>query len=105
MVMKEEGNYKLPAWSLDVRCTGKGWEQKHKPCYGMMTLEDGDVLKRISCEEVYYGCICPECKCFTEIPEKLIPREVKKYAPQVAAPGSDQYKDLTKEEKELSKYL
>lgn len=71
----------------------------------MMTLEDGDVLKRITWGEVYYGCICPKCKCFTEIPEKLIPSEVKIYAPQVAVPGSDNYEKLTKEEKELSKYL
>jgi len=101
----EEGNYKLPDWSLDVRCNGYGWGQKQKPCYGKFRLIDGDILKRKTQEDTYYGFICPDCHCFTEIAEKQIPKEVKDYCLQVAARGSDAYEGLSKEEKKLSEVL
>lgn len=106
MKVKEKGNYKFPNWTLDVMCTGKGgWVQKHKPCYGTLTLEDGDIVKRGYDDEFDYGCICPECGCFTVIPKKDIPIEVQTYAPRVATKGSDQYDELTDEEKKLSELL
>lgn len=101
----EKGNYKLPDWSLEARCTGECWEQKQKPCYGNFKLVDGDIVKRISRGETCYGFICPDCNCFTEINEKQIPYDVRKWCPQVAAKGSDYYSKLTEEEKKLSEVL
>lgn len=98
----EEGNYQLPDWSIEARCSGKGWEQRQKPCYGKFKLVDGDIVKRTCWGEVYYGFICPDCHCFTQIDEKEIPKEVKDFCLQVAARGSDAYEKLTKEEKKLS---
>jgi len=31
MQVKEQGDYKMPDWKLEVRCTGRDWEQKQKP--------------------------------------------------------------------------
>lgn len=101
----EEGNYQLPDWSLDVRCSGKSWGQKQRPCYGKFRLVDGDIVKRACMGEMCYGFICPDCHCFTEIDEKQIPEEVRDYCLQVAAKGSDYYEKLTEEEKKLSEVL
>lgn len=106
MDMTKEGNYKLEDWSLkDVECTGKGWEKKHRPCYSLFTLYDGDIVKRATYDDMCYGFICDKCHIFTELDERLIPSEIKEFCPQVAAPGSDAYSKLSDEEKELSKYL
>ncbi len=101
----EKGNYKLPNWSMEARCTGNGWGQKKKTCYGKWKLEDGDILKRVTSETTYYGFICPDCHCFTELDSEKIPLEVREYCPQVAARGSDHYEKLTDEEKKLSEVL
>lgn len=102
----EKGNYKLPDWSIEARCTGEGWGQNHKPCYGNFKLVDGDIVKRIFGEgEKCYGFICPDCNCFTEISEKQLPYAVRRWCPQVAAKGSDEYSKLTEEEKKLSEVL
>lgn len=107
MQVKEEGNYKMPDWKLEVRCTGESdWEPKQKPCYDLLILEDGDIVKREGyTNEFYYGCICPKCKCFTEIYEKLIPKNVKRFAPKVASKNSDAWFELSDEEKKLSEGL
>lgn len=105
----EEGNYKFPDWSIEARCMGAlDWEKlgkPRKPCYSKLKLEDGDIVRRIGSGETYYGFICPKCKCFTELPEEEIPENVKEYALQVAAPGSDNWEKLSDEEKELSEEL
>lgn len=105
MEMLEEGNYKMPDWSMEARCNAEGWRQKNKPCYSKFRLEDGDIVKRYARETMWYGFICPKCKCFTEIPEEKIPDNIKEYALQVASPGSDAWSKLSDEEKELSKEL
>lgn len=106
MQVKEQGDYKMPDWKLEVRCTGRDWEQKQKPCYSLLVVEDGDIVKRSYYEdEIAYGCICPVCKCFTEIPEKDIPYNVRKFAPRVVSRGSDGYSELSDEEKKLSENL
>lgn len=81
----------------------------------ILELEDGDIVKRKYMDQYYnglrswdefaYGFICTECHAFTEIDEKLIPDEIKKYCPQVAAKDSKAYQQLTEQEKELSKFL
>lgn len=105
MKMLEKGNYKVKNWSIKAECTGLHWRQKRKPCHSIYELEDGDIVKRDCDDEFSYGFICEECHCFTEIPEKDIPDEIKTWAPQVAAKGSDAYSNLTDEEKKLSIYL
>ena len=111
MKVLKKGKYKVRNWSLQVECTGESWNQKgKKPCHSILKLEDGDIVKREgSCtfegDFIAYGFICPECKCFTEIDETKIPKEIKKYCPQVAAKGSDAYEKLTAKEKALSEDL
>lgn len=68
-------------------------------------MEDGDIVKRDCDGSFDYGCICPECGCFTVIPKKDIPKEVLEYALQVAKKGSDNYMSLTEEEKKMSEML
>ncbi len=68
-------------------------------------MEDGDIVKRAYDGYFDYGCICPECGCFTVIPKEDIPKEVQEYALQVAAKGSDNYLELTEEEKKMSEML
>ncbi len=109
----EEGDYKFPDWSMEVRCMSTAdWlglrRKPKKPCYSKIELEDGDIVKRGNSETIYYGFICPKCKCFTELSEeevKKIPENVKYYALQVACPGSDQWDKLSDEEKKLSENL
>lgn len=111
MKVLKKGNYKLQDWSLEVECTGNGWTNNNRPCHSILELEDGDIVKRkyqrYGCNypSTSYGFICSECHCFTEIDESLIPKEIKKYCPQVAAKGSDYYSELTDEEKKLSEVL
>lgn len=106
MDMTKEGNYKLEDWSLkDVECCDLEWA-KNRPCHSKFTLYDGDIVKRyVYDDEVHYGFICDKCHLFNEINEKYIPADIKKFCPEVAAPGSDAYSKLSDEEKELSKYL
>jgi len=90
MKVIEQGNYKSD-WKMQVKCTAKGWGQNRgrKPCYSLLEVEDGDVLERYYSGDIagmdsgiYYGFICPVCKCFTELPYKEIPNHVREYAPK-----------------------
>lgn len=111
--LKKKGNYVDPNWILeDVTCTGKGWDQNgKKPCYSIWDLDSGVILSREYTRygedypTKYYGFFCPECHCFTELNEKLIPHDVKKNCKMVAMPGSDAYNRLSEEEKRLSDLL
>ncbi len=68
-------------------------------------MEDGDIVKRAYDGDFDYGCICPECGCFTVIPKEDIPKAVLEYALQVAEKGSDNYMNLTEEEKKMREIL
>lgn len=107
MILEKEGNYKLEDWKLTgIECDGFGWDPPRKPCHSVYTLEDGDIVKRKFCGDFYFGFICPNCHCFTQLlSETPIPNEIARFCLQVASPGSDEYCSLTDEEKELSKYL
>ncbi len=110
MEFTEEGKFFDPDWLLEIRCSGIGWEQKNKPCYGKAKIRSNQIVKRYSGSydgdtNVNYGFICSRCHCFTVINEKEIPEELKQFCLTVAAKGSDGYSDLNKEEKELSKVL
>lgn len=110
--LKKKGNYADPNWSLeDVMCTGKGWNQNgKKPCYSVWDLDSGDIVKREYPDDfnsiaISYGFICPECHCFTQIDERLIPRSIKLQCMRVAAKGSDAYNRLSDAEKKASEHL
>ena len=111
MEIIEEGNSKDPNWSLEINCTGAGWDQNNKrPCYSKLKLSSSDIVRR-DCEpyggsrEINYGFICTKCKCFTEISEEKIPGNIKKFCLTVASKGSDDYSELKDEEKLLSEDL
>ena len=113
MKLKKKGTYVDPNWSLeDVMCTGKGWEQNgKKPCYSVWDLDSADILIRKhtaygdSYPTTYYGFICPECHCFTELDANLLPHDIRKNCKMVAMKGSDEYFRLSEEEQKLSDFL
>ena len=114
MQVLKQGDYKLKDWSLEVECTGKGYNNKKKPCHSTLKLEDGDIV-RLNCKEsdglginkywCVWGFICCECHCFTEVPSELIPDEIRQHCLTVATKGSEEYSDLSEKEKELSENL
>jgi hypothetical protein len=84
MKVLEKGTGKSD-WSFETKCTGFGWEQDNKPCHSNLELDDADIQYRDYTDmggdsERFYGFTCPICKCFTQLYEKDIPRNVKSYA-------------------------
>lgn len=86
MQILERGSKKLRDWSLETECTGSGFDNTNKPCHSTLKLEDGDIIMLHREKSIgngvfkywrSYGFICCECHCFTEIPESLIPSEVR----------------------------
>lgn len=81
----EKNNPQL--WKMEVTCSGKGWNQNGKcPCYALWEVTAMDIRKRTHTDygggtDTYYGFVCPDCGCFTEISEKDIPHDVKSHAP------------------------
>lgn len=80
------GNENPNVWSLEASCTGEGWNQENKiPCNALFKLNQSDIYKRkytdISGDtELFYGFICPDCGCFTELNASKIPSYVKSIA-------------------------
>lgn len=79
-------------WSLETKCTGIGYANKHKPCLTPLKLEKGDIVKLYQKEPMgysvfkywlSYGFICCKCHCFTEVPAHLIPSKVREHCLQV----------------------
>ena len=74
-------------WRTEATCNGKGWDQNGKnPCYALWEVTALDIRKRTHMDygggtDTYYGFVCPDCGCFTELSEKGIPHEVKNNAP------------------------
>lgn len=71
-------------WKTEKSCTGKGWEQEgnRHPCGALLEVSALDIYYRDHNfmgrgSERYYGFICPECNCFTEIDTDRIPDYVK----------------------------
>lgn len=73
-------------WKTEATCSGKGWDQSGKiPCYALWEVTAKDIKKRSHTDygggtDTYYGFVCPDCGCFTELPEKDIPHEVRSHA-------------------------
>ena len=90
--MKKLANAKTnpSLWKTTSTCTGKGWIQiGTNPCYALWEIDASDILKRTHTDisgdtEAYYGFICPDCGCFTEIDVKDIPYEVRSGAKNYA---------------------
>lgn len=98
-------------WSLEVKCTGNGWNNLEKdPCFSILKLNKEDIYKRSyhqyeKGKQQTYGFICPVCHCFTEIDRNLIPAYTKVTCLNVAKKGSIYWDDLTDEEKKISEVL
>ena len=114
MQVLKKGDYKLKDWSLEVECTGIGYDNKRKPCHSIIKLEDGDIVRFHRQKNLgfgtykywlSYGFICCNCRCFTEVSGDLIPREIRDYSPNIAQKYQKEYSDLSEEEKKLSEYL
>lgn len=70
-----------PKFSIETICTGYGWKQGEKiPCGTKWKISEDDIIKRKitkknKCTDNYYGFICPECNCYTQL--ELIPKEIE----------------------------
>ena len=73
-------------WRMEATCDGNGWNQNGKtPCFRLFEVDASDILKRAhtdisGCTDIYYGFRCPRCGCFTEIPSRKIPFNVRSVA-------------------------
>jgi len=74
-------------FKMKATCSGRGWDQNGKvPCYALWEITAADVRKRTHTDmsgvtDVYYGFVCPDCGCFTELDTNKIPSEVRNSAP------------------------
>ena len=81
-----DGRNNEKQWKMEATCTGAGWNQNGKsPCYSLFELTGGDIRKRTHVDygggkDTYYGFVCPDCGCFTELPEGKIPYSVRSNA-------------------------
>lgn len=77
---------------IKVTCDGKGWDQDgHHPCYALWEATEADIRFRSHMDyggtaEIYYGFVCPDCGCFTEIDAKKLPGNVKSKARPYSSP-------------------
>ena len=81
-------------WKKEVTCTGAGWQQTGTPCHSLFEIDARDIKRRTHTDygggtDTYYGFVCPDCGCFTEIPSKDIPSHVKSNAPKYVIPSKD----------------
>lgn len=71
---------------IQVTCDGRGWNQDgHDPCYALWEATEADIYSRPHTDyggstDIYYGFVCPDCGCFTEINAKYLPSNVKSKA-------------------------
>ena len=94
-----DGKNNTSKWKMNATCSGKGWEQGGKtPCQSIFELNADDIIKRNYTDmaqdtETYYGFICPDCGCFTELTTSKIPREVRRFAKSYeVVKTTDEYK-------------
>ena len=75
-------------WKVEATCTGRGWNQEGKsPCYALWEVSAMDIMKRVHTDisgdsDTYYGFLCPECGCFTELPSSDVPNFIRTNAKQ-----------------------
>lgn len=73
-------------WKTQATCTGAGWDQEGKtPCYSLWEVTAMDIRSRTHTDydgssETYYGFVCPDCGCFTELNTEDIPYDVRSKA-------------------------
>lgn len=79
-------------FKIKVTCDGNGWDQDdHDPCYALWEATEADIYRRShtdisECTDTYYGFICPDCGCFTELDAKKLPSRVKSKAKSYRSP-------------------
>lgn len=81
-------------YKIEATCDGSGWDQEGKvPCYQRWEVCASDIYYRNhtdygGCTDTYYGFVCPECGCFTELDNRKIPTTVKHNAKKYIKPSS-----------------
>lgn len=107
MKVISKGNYKPREWKTKVECLGDWWQNKEKACHSLLEVSASDVVKRVDTwfgddTDFCYGFVCSECHCFTVLREFVVPDEVKRSCPRVAAPNTSEFNHLNEDEKKLS---
>lgn len=83
-----DGKNNPEIWKTKATCSGAGWNQEGRtPCYSLWEVTALDIRSRRHTDygggtETYYGFVCPECGCFTELNSKDIPYDVRSKAPE-----------------------
>lgn len=82
-------------WKIEASCTGAGWQQSRTPCNALYEINATDIKKRTHTDygggtDTYYGFVCPDCGCFTEISESKIPYNVRSHAPMYYKPSENE---------------
>lgn len=68
---------KREKWALEVRCTGNGNGEKEGACGALLEVEADDIFQTSShpygdsSPTYYYTIECPQCKTWTDIPNKI----------------------------------
>ena len=81
-----KANQNKNMFRMKATCDGNGWNQNGKtPCYQLWEITALDIKYRSHTDisgvtDIYYGFVCPECGCFTELDEQNIPSTVKSSA-------------------------
>lgn len=84
-------------FKIKATCDGNGWNQDGRtPCYQLWEITALDIRKRIHTDygggvDTYYGFVCPDCGCFTELDANEIPPEIKNNTKNYC--GSEETKD------------
>lgn len=65
---------------LKITCTGVGWQMRNSACNKTLIVNPSDIRKRLQSDkkDYVYGITCPNCGCFTVIPNNKIPGSVRK---------------------------
>lgn len=93
------GNENPNQWKIQATCTGKGWNQNHKvPCNALFELNQSDIYFRTYTDygggtDTYYGFICPDCGCFTELNSNDLPSYIKSSAKSYKLYENAKYND------------
>jgi hypothetical protein len=96
-------------WAILCKCTGVGFDNRHKPCGSQVMVEKSDIVRLESTvngeTKITYGFICMNCNCFTQINAFFLPHDILLKCPTIAKKGTVAYSKLSVEEQVLSDKL
>ena len=79
------------AFKMQATCDGRGWNQNgRRPCLALWEITANDIRMRKHTDysgetDSYYGFVCPDCGCFTELDPREIPLYVRNNAQEYIA--------------------